>query len=265
MLVLWYSSLYLQNPSLSGWKFRLRCMQREKPLCERTSGALSVPNPPPSPVLLAQGWVIYGTSSAAVMQRPLVWLNRAPFSCLVCHKITPSRQDLHHTRRMRRKYSFFVCPGFHICRNAAQEWPRGWWDTVLVVPMSKQGGDDRMGTLTGHWRRAAGPPWKKNILWERLPLSWRIRLWAARVGHQLYFSCGLLLWPWGGQGMAQLLSYCARLTLIFNLFIILSSKLISVLVLWKFVALLRRIQVCLKQNQKRGCKEPGNLWREMYM
>lgn len=171
MLVLWYSSLYLQNPSLSSWKFRLRCMQREKPLCERTSRALSVPNPPPSPILLAQGWVIYGISSATVTHRLLVWYNWAPFSCLVCLKITPAQQDLHYTGRIRRKYSFFICPGFHVCRNAARGQPRGWWDTVLVVPTSEQRGEDRMAKLAGHRRRAAGPWWKGNISWERLSFS----------------------------------------------------------------------------------------------
>lgn len=48
----------------------------------------------------------------------------------------------------------------------------------------------------------------------------------------------------------------------FNLLIFLSSTFITVLVLRKFMALWG-MQESLKQNQKQGCKEPGNLLREV--
>lgn len=41
----------------------------------------------------------------------------------------------------------------------------------MVVPMSEQRGEEGMAKLAGHWRRAAGPWWKGNIIWERSSLS----------------------------------------------------------------------------------------------
>lgn len=63
--------------------------------------------------------------------------------------------------------------------------------------------------------------------------------------------------------MAQLLRYCARLTLIFNLFILLSSKFISVLVLQKFIIMeyTGMLETKTKERMQRAWKlVKGNLY-----
>lgn len=84
-----YDTLYYKSPLCQAEYLGGDACREKSCSAGRTSKALSIPNPPPSPILLSQGWVTDVISSFVLMCRPLVWSKRALFSCLVCLKIAP--------------------------------------------------------------------------------------------------------------------------------------------------------------------------------